>query len=60
MNEHTPLKDDLHRTAKHEPESGHDVWAKDKIERALREKKEGRATYKPLRDIAAKYEIDAS
>ena len=59
MNEHTLLKDDLHRPTTEAPESGHDVWAKEKIEGALRKKKEGRATYKSLRDIAAKYEIDA-
>jgi hypothetical protein len=41
------------------PESAHDVFVHAKIEAALRRKREGRATYKPLRDIAAKYDLDA-
>lgn len=41
------------------PESAHDLFVRAKIEAALRRKREGRATYKPLRAIAAKYDLDA-
>jgi hypothetical protein len=40
--------------------SGYESWARQKIEAALTKKQNGQARYKPLREIAAKYEPDAS
>jgi hypothetical protein len=58
MSNHMILSDDLQRADA--PESNHDVWAKQKIELALQKKQDGRANYKSLREVAAKYDLDAS
>jgi hypothetical protein len=52
--------EDLHHRTGQPPVSGYESWARQKIEAALTKKQNGQARYKPLREIAAKYEPDAS
>lgn len=37
----------------------HDAWVREQVEMALKAKREGRATYKPLHEIAAKFGSNA-
>ncbi len=52
-------RDQLNRDSGGKPVAGHDQWVREKIRAALKAKREGRATYKPLREIAAKYDINS-
>jgi hypothetical protein len=51
----SPARHQENATPAEMPESDHEAWVRRKIGAALRRKAEGRATYKPLRDIVAKY-----
>ena len=55
----SPSIDEMIRDTGGEPIEGHDQWVREKIRAALKAKHEGRATYKPLREVAGKYDFDA-
>jgi hypothetical protein len=51
--------DDMVHASDEEPVAGHDAWVREQVESVLKAKSEGRMTYKPLRDIAAKFGFNA-
>lgn len=54
-----PQFSDLVEESGVEPDEAHDQWARSEIEDALAAKREGRATYRSLREVSAKYPINA-
>lgn len=51
--------DDMVHACDEESVAGHDAWVREQVETVLKAKREGRMTYKPLRDIATKFGFNA-
>ena len=54
-----PSFDDLTGESASLPAPGHDEWFRDRVQKALKAKQEGKAHYKDLRAVAAKFGFNA-